>query len=81
MFERPLHGKSMKEAEQIINKEKSRYPFMRKEANFKIEKMPLSEFITTNWEPHNNPQNRNRHKKSVKTPKRKIIKKKSCGCK
>jgi|WetSurMetagenome_2_1015567.scaffolds.fasta_scaffold134597_3 hypothetical protein len=68
MFERPLYGETLAEAEKLIAKRKKAYPSqLIKEFNFKIERVP-QETLTTF-----------RNKKSSKAPKRKPVKK--CKCK
>jgi hypothetical protein len=74
MFEMPLYGETLEEAENLIQIERDHllmYPWIKKSNyNYKIERIPLNELHTF------------RKKKISKAkPKRKIVKKKSCGCK
>jgi hypothetical protein len=68
MFERPLYGMTMAEAEKLLAKQKKTFPSQAiKEFNFKIERVPQDSLATF------------RKKKESKKPKRTVVKK--CKCK
>jgi len=71
MFERPLYGVTLAEAQAMLNKQKKTFPsHMIKEFNFKIEKVPQNSLVTFR---------KKKISKAKSKPKRKVIKK--CKCK